>query len=116
MLGTGVAIGGVTSNSLMNSFNALGFLALGSLMNAVPALAPSLVARGPLLGDMTTSAIWLHFMGVVLGLIGGVLIIREGYVYHTAARALPVRVVRPVAVPRTAARTAPAMSTSAQAA
>ena len=101
----------------MNSFNALGFLALGSMMNALPALAPSLVARGPLLGDMTTSAIWLHFMGVVLGLIGGIWILREGYAYHAASRALPARVVRPVpAVAPRAARTSPAMSGSAQAA
>ena len=102
------------SNSLMNSFNALGFLALGSLMNALPALAPSLVARGPVLGDMTASAIWLHFMGVVVGLIGAIWILREGYVYHTAARALPARVARPIPVP--AHRPVAAMSASAQAA
>lgn len=99
----------------MNSFNALGFLALGSLMNALPALAPSLVARGPVLGDMSPSAIWLHFMGVIVGLIGGVWILRDGYAYHMAARTLPVRVRRtaPVAVP-SRTRTASSIPASAQ--
>lgn len=102
----------------MNPFNALGFLALGSLMNALPALAPSLVARGPLLGEMTTGAIWLHFMGIVLGLIGGGWLMREVLAYNAAARTLPVRVRRvvPVAAPRAAAQHAPQMAGSAQAA
>lgn len=73
-------------------------------MNALPALVPSLVARGPLLWDMTTSALWLHFMGLVVGLIGGVWIVREGVAYHLAVRAaqaaLPVH--RPVVAPKPA--------------
>ncbi len=85
----------------MNSFNALGFLAAGSLMNALPALAPSLVARGPLLGDMTTSAIWLHLMSLVLGLIGCAWIGREVFAYYASMRTAQTQVAAriPVAVP-----------------
>lgn len=75
----------------MNSFNAVGFLALGSLMNAMPAVMPSLVARGPLLGDMTTGALWLHFMGLVVGLIGSSWMMREIFAYHAALRSMPSR-------------------------
>lgn len=84
----------------MNAFNAVGFLALGSVMNALPALAPSLVARGPLLGDMTTSALWLHLMGVLVALIGCSGLGREVMAYRSAIRAAaPVRVTRRASVP-----------------
>lgn len=87
----------------MNSFNALGFLVLGSLMNALPVLVPSVVARGPLLGDMTPSAIWLHFMGLVVGVIGSSWLVREGLGAYSASRRLPMPAARrlvPVAQPK----------------
>lgn len=90
---------GDTSLSYMNSLNAVGFLALGSLMNAVPALMPSLVARGPLLGDMTTSALWLHLMGMIMGLIGSAWMMREVRAHHAMVRSVPAR--RSVTVPQT---------------
>lgn len=72
-------------------------------MNAMPALMPSVVARGPLLGDMTMSALWLHFMGLIVGLIGAAGMIREVMVYHTALRAAtPARAERPVTAPQPA--------------
>lgn len=87
----------------MNAFNAVGFLALGSLMNALPALAPSLVSRGLLIGDMTTSAVWLHLMGILVGLIGCTGLGREVMIYSAALRsAAPRRAARAVEVPETA--------------
>ena len=68
-------------------------------MNALPVLAPSLVARGPLLGDMTTSALWLHFMGVVLGVIGCTWIFRELVAYYASMRPAQVEARTPVALP-----------------
>ncbi|PTY08528.1 hypothetical protein DB347_02815 [Opitutaceae bacterium EW11] len=95
----------------MNSFNALGFLALGSVMNALPALTPSLVARGPaILADLTPSAVWLHFMGLVVGLIGGGWLVRESLTQLSLARtaaaeaaaAVPERASTPIALPEPA--------------
>ena len=95
----------------MNSFNALGFLALGSVMNALPALAPNLVDRGAALSaDMSPGALWLHFMGCVVGLLGSGSLIREAYAQVALYRA-PAR--RPAAVPQRATNPA-VLSGSAQ--
>lgn len=95
----------------MNSFNALGFLALGSVMNALPALAPSLVDRGAAMtSDLSPGALWLHFMGCVVGLLGSGSLIRDAYAQLTVTRT-PAH--RPAAVPQRA--TTPAvLSGSAQ--
>src|SRR5882724_2138486 len=67
----------------MNLANALSFLILGSVMNIVPSLAPTLAAGGMIQGQSAsvwangTSALWLHFMGLVLGLIGSSYLMRE---------------------------------------
>jgi hypothetical protein len=82
----------------MNTFNALGFLALGSLMNALPVLAPAMAARGPEVMGMTTSALWLHFMGLVVGMIGGSWLLRVSYQHAMEV----ARAARRVAVPQTA--------------
>lgn len=81
-------------------------------MNALPALAPSVVARGQMvIADMTPSAVWLHFMGLVVGLIGGGWLIRESFAYlsmvrtaaaEAAANAVPERASTPIALPETA--------------
>lgn len=60
-------------------------------MNAMPAVMPSLVAQGALWGEMTTSALWLHFMGLILGLIGSSWMGREVLAYYTALRSTSSR-------------------------
>src|ERR1700712_2952559 len=67
----------------MNLANAFSFLILGSVMNVVPSLAPTLAAGGLIQGQSAsvwangTSALWLHFMGLVVGLIGSSYLMRE---------------------------------------
>src|SRR2546423_134851 len=67
----------------MNLANAFSFLILGSVMNVVPSLAPSLAAGGMIQGQSAsvwangTSALWLHFMGFVVGLIGSSYLLRR---------------------------------------
>ena len=67
----------------MNLANAFSFLILGSVMNVVPSLAPTLAAGGLIQGQSAsvwangTSALWLHFMGFVVGLIGSSYLVRE---------------------------------------
>lgn len=95
--------------SHMNAFNALGFLAVGSLMNALPAVAPSLVARGAMADQLSASAIWLHFMGLVIGLIGVISLMREGIAFYAATSSAPLPARRPVTVPRRVAAPAPAV-------
>lgn len=85
----------------MNSLNAVGFLAVGSLMNALPALMPSLVSRGLLIGDMTTSALWLHLMGLLVVMIGIVGMGQEVAAYYRAFRTAPARREVRGAVPQT---------------
>ena len=62
----------------MNSSNAIGFVVLGSLMNAAPTLIPSEFAQGFMVAGMTSSALWLHFMGLVVGVIGTSHLVKEG--------------------------------------
>ena len=94
---------GTYINCHMNSFNALGFLALGSLMNALPALAPSLVYRGAsIAADLSPGALWLHFMGSVVGLLGSSWLIRDAYTQLTVSRT-PAPALRPAAAPQRAA-------------
>ena len=84
----------------MNSINALGFLALGSLMNALPAVAPSLVDRGAEISvGMSSGALWLHFMGIVVTLLGGGWLVRFAFAQLAVVRA-PAPAARPVAVPQ----------------
>jgi hypothetical protein len=90
----------------MNTANAWGFLFLGSVMNALPWVAPGIVASSAAPGDLTTAALWLHFMGSFMGSIG------MGYVSRAAYRQAPVvlgqlanagiRVLRPIARPASA--------------
>src|SRR5579883_1913233 len=90
--------------SLMNSLNALGFLVLGSTMNAIPALAPALIAQG----DFSTRALWLHFMGLVVGGIGTSYLLRECLIAFRIARTAALAAVRPAVAPAPARGTAPA--------
>ena len=63
----------------MNSSNAIGFVILGSVMNAVPTLIPSGFAEGfAVMAGMTSSALWLHFMGLGVGSIGSGHLLKEG--------------------------------------
>ncbi len=97
----------------MNPLNAFGFLALGSVMNALPVLAPTLVDRGAALSaEMSNGALWLHLMGGVVGLIGGGTLLRDAYMQLTAART-PAPALRPVAAPQRSASPA-VLSGSAQ--
>jgi hypothetical protein len=97
----------------MNSFNALGFLALGSLMNAVPAIAPSVVAHGPTIAvGLTTSAVWLHFMGIVVGVIGSSTLFQEVLSAHRLAKSVSARTA-PQAVPQGAPASAGSMRIAA---
>jgi hypothetical protein len=104
-----LAHGSLNTNHIpkaMNSFNALGFLALGSMMNALPAIAPALVDRGGVvIADLSPSALWLHLMGFVIGTIGGSWVLRDAFAQVTF-RPVSTRVARPVTVPE---RAAPAM-------
>ena len=89
----------------MNSSNAIGFVVLGSIMNAVPTLLPSEFTQGLVVAGMTSSALWLHFMGVVVGSIGGGHLLKEGF----ASMRLASRALRQVRTQRAAA---PAGSTA----
>jgi hypothetical protein len=86
----------------MNTANAWGFLVFGSLMNFMPTIAPALVAPPSPAGDSVAS-LWLHFMGAVVGTIGG------GYLSRAAYRQAPtllaqaaqvgLRTLRPITRP-----------------
>ncbi len=83
----------VNNFGYMNSSNAVAFVVLGSLMNAVPTVAPQIFTEGILIADMTPSALWLRFMGLVVGLIGGSHLLREGIAsIRIASRATLARV------------------------
>ncbi|HEY9155757.1 MAG TPA: hypothetical protein VIM69_11540 [Opitutaceae bacterium] len=85
---------GHQSISDMNSSNAIGFVVLGSLMNAVPTLIPSAFAQGFVVAGMNSSALWLHFMGVVVGAIGSSHLLREGFASMRLASRNAVKQVR----------------------
>ena len=98
----------------MNSSNAIGFIVLGSIMNAVPTLIPSGFADGLMIAGMTSSALWLHFMGIVVGTIGSGHLLKEGFAsMRLASRTAlkQVRAQRGAAVP---AGTAAVANTSMQ--
>ena len=73
----------------MNLANAFSFLLLGSVMNVVPTLAPAIAAGGMIQGQSAsvwaggTSALWLHFMGIVVAAIG------FSYLVRTASARVP---------------------------
>ncbi len=100
---------------LMNSLNAVGFLVLGSLMNAVPAVVPAAVEHGPKIGDFTPSALWLHFMGILVFAIGGTSLMRDSLAAFRFARASALATAKPVAIPEAIPASASA-GTSLQAA
>ncbi len=68
-------------------------------MNAVPALAPTVVDQGLKISDLSTSALWLHFMGVLIGAIGGSCLIRDSISAFRLARVSTPAVATPVAAP-----------------
>ncbi|HEU5078134.1 MAG TPA: hypothetical protein VFT72_02930 [Opitutaceae bacterium] len=87
----------------MNSSNAIGFLALGSLMNALPVVAPALVAGNIIVADLTGSALWLHTMGMFISILGGSKLIRDSVSTYRAASAARVAARQAVPVPQAAA-------------
>ena len=78
----------------MNSSNAIGFIVLGSIMNAVPALIPSGFSAGLMIEGMTSSALWLHFMGLVVGSIGSGHMLKEGIASMRLASRTALKQVR----------------------
>jgi hypothetical protein len=78
----------------MNSSNAIGFIVLGSIMNAVPTLIPSGFTEGMMIAGMTSSALWLHFMGLVVGSIGGGHLVKEGFASMRLASRTALKQVR----------------------
>jgi hypothetical protein len=64
----------------MNNKNALGFIVLGLAMYAIPTFAQA--ASGSSLDDVEQSIgmVWLTFMGMVTGSIGGFYVSRDGVV------------------------------------
>jgi len=99
----------------MNSSNAIGFVVLGSLMNAVPALIPSGFEQGLVVAGMTSSALWLHFMGLVVGAIGSSHLVKEGIASVRLASRRAVTQVRAqgaAAAANTRTVSAPSMQTA----
>ena len=58
----------------MNTANAIGFFLLGTVMQVLP-LVDGSAAYGP----ETTQTLWLQFMGLVTGSIGGGYLVRTGF-------------------------------------
>jgi len=59
--------------------NALAFVLLGSGMILLPMHAPELFAANEL-STFTQSALWLNFMGWVIGILGGYYLIKQAVV------------------------------------
>jgi hypothetical protein len=95
----------------MNVSNALGFLVLGSVMNAVPALLPSIVDHGIVTIDLSERALWLHFMGLVVGAIGGSRLLAECVLSYRSAMAA-LRLARSTEVRVSGARAANRLQTA----
>ncbi len=60
----------------MNTANAIGFLLLGTVMQVVALTAPESVVGG--FGPEAARTLWLQFMGLVTGALGGGYLVREG--------------------------------------
>lgn len=91
----------------MNSFNALGFLVLGIVMHVAPTLAPHF--SGAASDPSSRSALWLWFMSYVVGGIGSLYFVHQGYHVSTAYLA---KVQLPSLLrPATAKRPAPDLAT-----
>ena len=82
----------------MNIKNAFGFLVLGMVMYASPALAQSTEAVQTTMADATVRTLWLEFMGWVIGGIGLSYLSREAAVRlpALATAIIPERLLRPV--------------------
>lgn len=85
----------------MNSTNAIGFLVLGSLMNALPVVAPAMVAGSPIFADLTGSALWLHTMGMFISVLGGGKLVTDTLAAYRSA--VSARIAARQAFPRAAA-------------
>jgi hypothetical protein len=83
----------------MTNLRAAGFLALGGVVNLLPALAPAQFPPNSLDGG-NTSALWLQFMGWVMGGVGTVYLLGCG-VWPAVVRVLAWR---PAPLPATVLR------------
>jgi hypothetical protein len=59
---------------IMNTANAIGFFLLGTVMQVLPSINGS-----PAYAPETTQTLWLQFMGLVTGVIGGGYLVRTGF-------------------------------------
>lgn len=67
---------GFLGGILMNTANAIGFLFLGTLMQVIALTAPASVVGS--FGPEEARTLWLQFMGLITGAIGGGYLVREG--------------------------------------